>query len=175
MTELLETSALTGQWSLDPARSTVSLRNRAMWGLAPVNGTFGQISGHGTVSPDGDVTGALTIAAASIDTKNARRDRHLRSADFFDTENHADITFTVDGVRPARQAVTFLGTLTVRGRTKPMTFEGTAAARGDTEVWLDAVVHVNQIDFGLTWNWLGTVGRDNVVTVRAVFTRGPRH
>jgi polyisoprenoid-binding protein YceI len=171
MTELLETASLTGQWSLDPARSAVSLRNRAMWGLAPVKGTFGQISGQGTVTPAGEVTGALTIGAASIDTKNARRDRHLRSADFFDTENYPDITFTAEGIRPARQAVTFMGTLTVRGRTKPMTFEGTAATRGDAEICVDAVVQVDQIDFGLTWNWLGTVGRSNTVTVHAVFTR----
>ena len=174
MTELLEKSALTGQWTLDPVRSTVSLRNRAMWGLAPVKGTFGQISGHGTVSPDGAVSGALTLGATSIDTKNARRDKHLRSADFLDTENHPDITFTVDNIKLARQVVTFLGMLTVRGRSKPITFEGTAATRGDAEVCLDAVAEVSQIDFGLTWNWLGTVGAKNVVTVHAVFTRASR-
>lgn len=172
---LLKEGTLAGDWVLDPRRSSVRLKSRSVWGLVPVNGVFREVSGSGTVSPEGEVSGTITVAAGSVNTGNARRDRHLRSADFFDTENHADITFTVDGVRPARQAVTFLGALTVRGRTKPMTFEGTAAARGDTEVWLDAVVHVNQIDFGLTWNWLGTVGRDNVVTVRAVFTRAPRH
>ncbi len=43
----------------------------------------------------------ITVAAASIDTKNAKRDKHLRSGDFFDSDNYPDITFTVDGIRPS--------------------------------------------------------------------------
>jgi len=49
------------------------------------------------VSAAGDVTGTITVAARSVDTKNNKRDEHLRSADFFDVANHPDITFTVDG------------------------------------------------------------------------------
>jgi len=52
------------------------------------------------VSAAGDVTGTITAAARSVDTKHNRRAEHLRSADFFDVANHRDITFTVDGIRP---------------------------------------------------------------------------
>ena len=77
-----------------------------MWGLAPVNGVFSEVSGNGTVSADGEVSGTVRVAAASIDTRNAGRDAHLRSADFFDSGNHPDITFPVDGIRPSGQGVT---------------------------------------------------------------------
>ena len=70
-------------------------------GLAPVNGLFRQVAGTGTITPAGEVSGAITVVAASIDTKNTRRDTHLRSADFFDSENYPDITFTVEGMRPS--------------------------------------------------------------------------
>jgi polyisoprenoid-binding protein YceI len=88
-----------------------------MWGLARVKGVFGQITGNGTVSPTGEVSGAMTVAAASIDTKNTKRDTHLRSADFFDSDNYPDITFTVAGIRPSGQGVTVTGTLGVRDET----------------------------------------------------------
>ena len=100
---LLADAALAGNWTLDPSRSTVSLRSKSMWGLAPVKGVFRQASGQGTVSPAGDVSGTVTVGAASIDTKNKKRDTHLRSADFFDSDTYPDITVTVDQAgRPAR-------------------------------------------------------------------------
>jgi polyisoprenoid-binding protein YceI len=91
--ELLKDAALAGAWILDPSRSTVSLKSKIL-GLASVNGLFRQVAGTGIITPAGDVSGAITVAAASIDTKNTRRDTHLRSADFFDSENYPDITFT---------------------------------------------------------------------------------
>jgi polyisoprenoid-binding protein YceI len=169
--ELLKDAALAGEWMLDPSRSTVSLKNRSMWGLVPVNGIFRQVTGKGTVSPAGEVSGAITVAAASIDTKNTRRDTHLRSADFFDSDNYPDITFTVDGIRPSGQGVTVTGTLSVRDLARPLTFAGTATASEDGEVWLDAAVRINQADFGLTWNLMGLVSMNNTLTVHAVFTR----
>jgi polyisoprenoid-binding protein YceI len=169
--KLLGGAALAGQWILDPSRSTVSLKNKSMGGLATVKGVFRQITGKGTVSPAGEVSGAITIASASIDTKNSRRDTHLRSADFFDCVNYPDITFTAEGIRPAGQGVTVTGILRVRDRARPLTFEGTAAVPGDGEVWLEAQLHVNQADFGLTWNRMGMVSMNNILTIHAVFTR----
>ena len=67
---LLADAALAGNWTLDASRSTVRLRSKSMWGLAPVKGVFRQVSGQGTVSPAGDVSGTVTVSAASIDTKN---------------------------------------------------------------------------------------------------------
>jgi polyisoprenoid-binding protein YceI len=168
--ELLNDAALAGEWILDPSRSAVSLKSRIL-GLAPVSGVFRQVTGQGTVFPTGEVSGAITVVAASIDTKNTRRDTHLRSADFFDTENYPDIIFTVKGIRPSGQGVTVTGTLSVRDRARTVTFDGTAAVHGDGEVRLDAQVRINRADFGLTWNLLGLVPLTSALTIRAVFTK----
>jgi polyisoprenoid-binding protein YceI len=63
------------------------------------------------------------------------------------------------------------GTLSVRDRARPLTFDGTAAVHGDGEVWLDAAVHINRADFGLTWNLMGLVSMGNTLTIHAVFTK----
>jgi polyisoprenoid-binding protein YceI len=167
--ELLKDGALAGDWILDTSRSAVSFKNRSMWGLVPVHGVFRQVTGDGTVSPAGEVSGSLTAAAASIDTKNAKRDTHLRSADFFDTENDPDIAYTVQGIRPSEQGVTVSGSLSIRGRTRLVTFDGAATVRGDGEVWLDATVGINRGDFGLVWNPMGLVSMNCTLTVHAVF------
>jgi polyisoprenoid-binding protein YceI len=168
---LLQEQALAGKWVLDPRTSTITLKNKSMWGLVPVKGQFHEVSGSGIVSADGEVSGTIAVAAASIGTGNAKRDTHLRSADFFDCASYPVITFAADGIRPTRQRVTVTGRLTVRDRTRPLTFEAAAAVTGDGKVWLDAEVHVNQVDFGLTLNLLGTVSKDSTITVHAVFTR----
>jgi len=116
---LLKDRALAGEWVLDPRRSSIGLKSRSMWGVAPVKGVFREVSGHGTVSPDGEVSGTVTVAAASIDTNNTRRDTHLRSTDLLDSGNHLHITFTADGIRPSRQGVAVAGALSVRDRTRP--------------------------------------------------------
>src|SRR5215475_12342863 len=168
---LLEDGALAGAWILDPRKSSIRLKSRSLWGLAPVNGVFREVRGNGTVSPTGEVSGAITVAAASIDTKNNKRDTHLRSADFFDSGNHPDITFTADGFRPSGQDVTVSGVLTVHGRTRPLSFGAAATFHGDGEIWLDAEVRINRADFGLTWNALRMVPLTSTLTVHAVFTR----
>jgi polyisoprenoid-binding protein YceI len=168
---LLQEQTLAGEWILDPRKSSIRLNNKSMWGLVPVSGEFRDVSGHGTVTADGEVSGAITVATASIDTKNPRRDTHLRSADFFDSANNPDITFHVDGIRPSGQGVTVTGMLTVRDRTRPLAFEAAVTVGGNGEVWLDAEAHINQTCFGLTWNLLGTVGKDSTLTIHAVFAR----
>ena len=165
----LADGTLAGEWVLDPGKSTLRLQNKSMWGLMPVNGVFREVSGYGTVPLDGRVSGTVTVAAASIDTKNTRRDTHLRSADFFDSGNNPDITFTADGIRPSGQGVAVTGALTVRGRTRPLSFDATASLQGAGEIWLDAEIHINRADFGLTWNLMGTISMDNTLTIHAVF------
>jgi polyisoprenoid-binding protein YceI len=68
--------------------------------------------------------------------QNKRSDEHLRSADFFDVVNHPDITFTVDGTRPDNGGVRETGSLTVRGRTRPVPFDAKVFS-ADGEVTLD--------------------------------------
>ena len=167
---LLADGALAGEWALEPRESSIRLKSKVM-GLIPVNGVFREVSGNGAVSPDGEVSGTVTVAAASIDTKNTRRDAQLRSADFFDSGNHPDITFTTDAIRPSDQSVTVTGALTVRGRTRPVSFDAAASIQGDGEICLDTEVRINRADFGLTWNLMGLVSMDNALTIHAVFTR----
>ena len=167
---LLKSGTLAGEWALDPGKSSVRLKSKSL-GLIPVRGVFREVSGGGTVAPDGSATGSLTIAAASIDTQNARRDTHLRSADFFDSDHHPDISFTADRIQATGQDVAVTGALTVRGRTRPLSFDAAASVAGDGEIWLDAEFRVNRADFGVTWNWLGTVALNCTITVHAVFAR----
>jgi polyisoprenoid-binding protein YceI len=168
---LLRDGTLTGEWVLDPRKSSIRLKSRSMWGLAPVKGVFHEVSGNGTVSPDGEVSGTVTVAAASIDTRNTKRDTHLRSADFFDSANHRDIIFTADGVRLSGRGVAVTGVLTVRDRIRPLSFDAAASVQGDGEIWLDAEVHINRADFGLTWNQMGMTSMNNTLTIHAAFTR----
>jgi polyisoprenoid-binding protein YceI len=169
--DLLADATLAGDWTLDGARSTVGLRSRVIGGLIPVKGVFGQVSGHGTVSAAGEVSGTIAVAAASIKTGNAKRDRHLRSADFFAADAFPRITFGVDRLQPSGRGVTVTGRLTVRGQTRPLTFPATVSVAGSGEVWLDAEVQVNRADFGLTWNSLGLTSMQNTITVHAVFAK----
>lgn len=161
---------LAGSWTLDAARSQVQLATKSMWGMVPVKGVFSEVSGSGTVTGAGEVTGTLTVAAGSIGTKVKKRDDHLRSADFLDAANYPDITFSVETISPAADGVTVAGDLTVRGTTRPVSF-GAAVSGDDGEVTLDAEVPVNRTDYGLTFNQLGMMGTRNTITIHAVFTR----
>lgn len=163
---------LAGEWILDPHKSSVRLKSRSMWGLAPVNGVFRQVKGEGALAPQGAVSGTVTIAASSIDTKSSKRDRHLCSPDFFDAERYPDIVFALNDVQTSPDGVTVTGVLTVRGRTLPVSFDAQVAASEGDELCVDAEVSVNRADFGLTWNQLGMASMHNILTIHAaVFTR----
>lgn len=167
---LVRDGTLTGSWTLDPARSEILLQTRHTWGLRPLHGVFRQVIGNGTVTETGQVTGTLTVAAGSIDTKNKMRDKDLRSAKVFDIANHPDITCTVEDVQPAGGGARVTGSLTVRGRTRPLSFDAKVSAAAG-EVRLDAEVPVNRADFGLTYSPLRMASLNNTITIHAVFTR----
>ena len=167
---LLREGTLAGAWTLDPARSEVRLETRHTWGLRPLHGRFRQVTGNGTVTAAGDVSGVITVAAGSVDTKNSMRDKHLRSADFFDIASHPDLTFAVDGASAADGGVRITGSLTVRGTTRPAAFDAKVSGT-DGEVSLDGELQVNRADFGLTWNKLGIASIQNTIAIHAVFTR----
>ena len=168
---LLRDGSLAGAWTLDPARSEVILHTRHTWGLLALRGVFGKVSGHGQVTADGTASGVLAVAAESVDTKNPRRDTHLRSADFFDVANHPEITFTVDSVTPAASGVRVAGSLTVRDQTRPAAFDATVTV-ADGALTLHGELPVNRADYGLTWNFIGIAAMDSSIEVHAVFARG---
>jgi hypothetical protein len=93
-----------------------------------------------------------------------------RSAKLFDVASHPDITYTVDGVQPASEGVRVTGSLTVRGRTRPLPFDAKVTATAD-EVRLAAEVPVNRGDFGLMYSPMRMASLINTITIRAVFTR----
>ena len=74
------------------------IHTTAIWGLAKVKGTFTAVGGTATVADHGSISGDLIVDAGSIDTRNKRRDKHLRSAEFFDVSTHPTLTFTACNV-----------------------------------------------------------------------------
>jgi polyisoprenoid-binding protein YceI len=167
----LADGSLAGHWTLDSGRSTATLRSKSMWGLAPVKGTFRKLEGTGTISPAGEATGSVALAADSLDTKMKKRDVHLRSADFFHSEKHPHITFTVEKVVPADDGVTVSGSLTVRDHSRQITFPAAVELAGDGDIALDATVQVDRSEFGLTWNQLGMASMKNTIAIHTVFTK----
>lgn len=167
----MPTAVEIGRWTLDPARSTVVIKHKTIWGLSTVNGAFSQVSGEGEVLPDGSAHGTLKIDAASIDTKHGKRDAHLRSAEFFDIEKHPEITFTASGATPnADGTAHVIGDLTVRGVSRPLSFNAAVNPDGEA-VTLTAETAVDRAEFGLTWNQLGMIRGLATVAVSLVFTR----
>jgi polyisoprenoid-binding protein YceI len=145
-----------GRWELDPAQSRVQFHVDHFWGLVTVHGHFEQIEGEGTVAADGSVSGQLRMAASSINTKNAKRDKHLRSADFFDSENHPAVVVTVEELRATNEgALRCRAQLEAAGQrlTIEPTVEVADVAQG--AVTLRAEVVVDRTRFGMTWSPLG--------------------
>jgi polyisoprenoid-binding protein YceI len=147
-------SQLSGSWILDPERTSIKLHTKAMW-LLKVEGTAKALEGGGSVAPDGKVTGTLVIDAASIDTKTPKRDEHLRTADFFETEKYPTITFAASSGRLTGSGdVELTGSLTIHGQTKPMTLL-TQVTPQDDSVTVSTEVHLDRSDWGLTWAKMG--------------------
>jgi polyisoprenoid-binding protein YceI len=168
---LLADGKLAGTWTLDGARSSVGLRTKSVWGLVKVKGVFSQVAGAAVISATGEATGTITVGAASIDTGVKKRDDHLRSADFFDAAKYPDITFSATSVTLSGESATIAGTLTVRDQTKPVSVNGTVSADGAGEISLDAELPVNRGHHGMSFNQLGMMSLDNIITIHAVFAK----
>ena len=146
----------TQRWVVDPARSTVEFRVRHVWGLSTVTGHFERFDGTYTVGADG-ATIELDIDAASLDTGNTRRDRHLRDLPFFHVEQHPRVRFTSADVRELGGGKLWVdGELEAAGRTIPVSF---GASRRDVgaELELEVTTPVDQRLLGMTYSALGTL------------------
>ncbi|MFI9275257.1 YceI family protein [Kitasatospora sp. NPDC052896] len=156
-----------GAFQLDRAGSTIAIRHKTMWGLVTVKGHFTTLSGGGEVRPDGTATGTITVGSASLDTKNAKRDTHLRSADFLAVEEFPEIVYEVREVTPRGDAaVEVNGSLTVRGTTRPLALTATVTEAGADTATLTTEFTVDRQEFGLTLNPAGMMR--GVTTVNAV-------
>jgi polyisoprenoid-binding protein YceI len=167
----LADGSLAGSWTLDPAQSTASFKSKSMWGLVPVKGVFRDLQGGGTVAPTGEATGQIALATGSLDTKNAKRDTHLKGDDFFLSEKYPAIIFSLDKIVPVGDGVTVSGSITVRDRSQPISFPATVVLTSGGEVALDATVEVDRSEFGLPWNQMGMASMKNAITIHAVFTK----
>lgn len=149
----------TQTWQIDSAHSGIHFSVRHLV-IAKVRGQFGRWTGALTV-PDGDFTKAtaeVTIDATSIDTGVADRDAHLKSADFFDVENHPEITFRSRRIgRSSDDRFVLVGDLTIRGTTREVTLDVDNAGQtkdpwGNLRAAFSAKTSVDRKSFGLTWN-----------------------
>ncbi|MFF2996384.1 YceI family protein [Streptomyces sp. NPDC057950] len=162
----------TGLWQLDPARTSVVIRHKTMWGLVTVKGVFAAVTGEGEVQADGTARGTVTLDAASLDTKNGKRDKHLRSADLFDVERHPTITFAVDNAVVAQNdTVEVTGQLTVRGVTRPQPVVARVTAASAEDVTLATEFTVDRDQFDMGWNQMGMLRGLTTVVGTLVFTR----
>jgi polyisoprenoid-binding protein YceI len=145
-----------GTFTIDPTHSRVGFSARHAM-VTKVRGSFNEFSGAAVVA-DGGATLNIEINVASIDTRNADRDGHLQSADFFDADTFPKITFASTSVKDSgSDKIVVEGNLTVRDVTKPLTieFEYTGTAKdpfGNDRFGFEGEAEINRKDFGLTWN-----------------------
>jgi polyisoprenoid-binding protein YceI len=169
---LLHDPDLVGAWNLVPDRSAITFKIRNMWGLLNVKGRFTEFSGDGQLTGKGAVFGRLDIRAASLDTGIARRDTHLRSADFFDVERFGEITVVVTAVHPTKgKAADLRATFTIKGITAPLPVSATITELDDGSIRIAGSTKVDRTQFNLGWNRLGVMGSTATAAAEAVFAR----
>lgn len=149
----------TTTWTIDPSHSHVEFAVRHMM-IATVRGRFADVTGT-VVTDESDPAKAevdVVIDVNSIDTREAKRDEHLKSADFFDAATYPVITFKSTRVTGVPGALfKLIGDLTIHGVTREVTLDVTSEGRA-TDPWggeragYSAATRINRKDFGLTWN-----------------------
>jgi polyisoprenoid-binding protein YceI len=145
-------------WSIDPAHSEVTFKIRHL--MSSVTGRFGTF--NGTIVTDFDnlknSSVMFTIDAATIDTNNADRDKHLRSPDFFDVEKYSEITFASSKIaKTGDNTFNVTGTFTMHGVAKeitiPVTLLGVAQDPwGNTKAGFEVEGTIDRKEYGIVWN-----------------------
>jgi polyisoprenoid-binding protein YceI len=147
------------RWNIDPTHSTAEFSVRHLM-ITNVKGRFGALTG--TVDYDAATPEAskinVTIDATSIDTRDEKRDGHLKSADFFDVEKFPTVTFVSKKVTKDGDTLNALGDLTMHGVTKEITLEVETPSApgkdpwGNTRIGSSAHAKINRKDWDLGWN-----------------------
>ena len=146
-----------GTWTIDPSHSEVGFSVRHLM-VSKVKGNFETFSGTIVIGEDplaSSVTAEVDLN--SINTRDAQRDGHLRSADFFEVETHPTLTFASTSVRPSGSDFVVTGDLTIKGTTKSvelaLEFNGVHPDPwGGTRAGFSAETEINRKDWGLEWN-----------------------
>jgi polyisoprenoid-binding protein YceI len=147
-----------GRWALDRAHSSVSFSVRHLM-VSKVRGQFGDFDAEIVTGADPLAsTVSATVDLSSIDTGNADRDAHIRSADFFDVESHPTLSFRSTGIRADGDDFLVDGELTLHGVTRPVTlglevngFQH-ASPFGDVRAGFSATGEINRKDYGIEFN-----------------------
>ncbi|NDJ00095.1 YceI family protein [Flavobacterium sp. LaA7.5] len=149
----------TTKWVIDPTHSEIIFKVKHMM-FTNLSGSFKKFDATAVTEGDNFENAKFDFSAEidSIDTGSADRDKHLKSGDFFDGEQHPEITFTSTAfTQKSGDDYTLTGDLTISGTTKSITldveFGGTAKDPwGNVKAGLSATGKINRKDFGLTWN-----------------------
>ena len=146
-------------WTIDASHTLASFSVRHLM-ISNVRGEFQKLSGSATYDPARPEVSSVTatIEVASINTREEKRDAHLRSADFFDAESHPVITFRSTGAKKKGDGLELTGDLTIRGTTRQvvLTVDEITAEQvdpwGGRRVGATARTKIKRSDFGMTWN-----------------------
>ncbi|WP_418274892.1 YceI family protein [Isoptericola jiangsuensis] len=146
-----------GTYAVDTTHSTASFTARHA-GISKVRGTIGIASGTITVGEDLESSSVVVeLDAAAVNTGDANRDGHLKSADFWHAEERPTWTFSSTGVKAEADGYIVSGDLTINGVTQPVDlpidFEGTAKDPfGNERAGFESALEISRKEFGLTWN-----------------------
>ena len=160
-----KTAAKGTTWAIDTSHSSATFSVRHMM-ITNVRGEFGKVTG--TVGYDPSKPEATTVTAsvdvASISTRDAQRDTHLRSADFFDVEKYPTLSFTSKTLRKGDRGLELVGELTIRDVTREVILlvDGPTPEQvdpwGNVRIGASASTKIKRSDFGITWNTLLEAG-----------------
>lgn len=148
------------RWTIDPGHTTVGFGVRHMM-ITTVRGELSLTEGQLEYDPRRPESAKVTasVDVASIDTREPKRDAHLRSADFFDADTYPQITFVSRRVVPRGSGRFALeGDLTIRGVTRPVTFDVEDVSAPQVDPWgnqrigASAKARIRRSEFGMTWN-----------------------
>lgn len=152
--------ASAAEWQIDPSHSAAQFSVRHLM-VSTVRGEFSKMSGKAfwdPAKPD-SLSVEATVDASSINTREAKRDEHLRSDDFFDVANHPTLTFkSKKAKKTGKGKFDLVGDLTIRGVTKEVTFQVEGLEDQVVDPWgnlragATATTKINRKDFGLGWN-----------------------
>jgi polyisoprenoid-binding protein YceI len=158
----------TTRWKIDPTRSRVEFHTPTLWGLITVKGRFERY--HGTLDLGQEPEIELTIEAASLTTNNKTRDKHLRSADFFDTETHPLVRFIADSATLDGERLTINGQLHTAGTSTPLDVNATLRPV-DGELEVNATATADHLDLGMSQGLLGMIRTPSELIVHGRLVR----